>query len=135
MRYDEWLLAIAAALTVLLFAFGLHFLEKPTGKWLIWTALPVTGLAIIAALMQNVQLYSPEQAIVIERNAPAYTLPSEKNGNVERQLKEGQEVRIMEKRLDWVRVRLGNDEEGWVRKKYILPLWNTKMDDLIPKKK
>ena len=135
LRYDEWLLVIAAALTILLAAAGLHFLEKPSGKWLIWTALPVTGLAVIAAIMQNVQLYSPEQAIVIERNAPAYTLPSEKNGNVERQLKEGQEVRIMEKRLDWVRVRLGNDEEGWVQQKYILPLWNTNMDDLIPRKK
>lgn len=135
LRFDEWLLVLAAGLTVLMVAFGLRFIEKPGWKWFFWTSLPVIGLALIAAFMQNLRLYSTEQAIIIQRNAPAYTLPSEKNGTVERQLKEGQEVRIMEKRLGWVRIRIGRDEEGWVRTKYILPLWNTNMDDLIPEKK
>ncbi|MBR2426404.1 MAG: BatD family protein, partial [Lentisphaeria bacterium] len=132
LRYDEWLLVAGFAMMILLLACGLRFMEKPGWKWMALTAIPVLALAVIAASMQNLRIYSTEQAMVITHNAPVYTLPSEKNGTVGRQLKEGNEVRVMETRLDWARVRIGADEEGWIRTKDILPFWNNNMSDLIP---
>ena len=135
LRFDEWLLVIAVAFVILLIGCGLRFMEKPGWKWMVLTAIPVAGLAIIAACMQNLRIYSSEQAMVITHNAPVYTLPSETNGTVERQLKEGKEVRVMETRMDWARIRIGTDEEGWIRTKDILPFWNSDMSDLLPAEK
>lgn len=131
LRLDEWILLAALALTVCLCALGLRSLGKSAWRIVLFTAVPVLLLAVIAAACQIATLYSTAPALVIHRNAPVYSLPSTTNGKLERQLKEGEEVRLEETRLEWARIRIGEDEEGWILRKDILPLWNEDQKDLL----
>lgn len=131
LRLDEWILLAALALTVCLCALGLRSPGKSAWRIVLFTAIPVLLLAVIAAVCQIATLYSTAPALVIHRNAPVYSLPSTTNGKLERQLKEGEEVRLEETRLEWARIRIGEDEEGWILRKDILPLWNEDQKDLL----
>ena len=131
LRFDEWILAAAIGLALFLIALGL----RPRFRlgWRVTAglgALLVAG-ALTAALVQRSALYSGHQAIVVRRNAPVYSLPSETVTTVHSRLKEGREINVEEKRLGWARIRSGS-EEGWVRESDILPLWGKNMTDLIP---
>ena len=67
---------------------------------------------------------------MIVRNTPLYSLPSAESGRVEQYLKPGTEVSIEENRMDWVRVRLENNDEGWVRGANLALLWSDSPGDL-----
>ena len=49
---------------------------------------------------------------------------------MEQYLKPGTEVSIEENRMDWVRVRLENNDEGWVRGANLALLWSNSPGDL-----
>lgn len=123
MRMDEWIVAGAAGLMLCLFGTGLD---------LIWgrrvlIALCSAGaaliiLAVTCAIWQTRTTYDPDEALTVERETPVYTLPSDHSGKIESNLKAGRPVRIVERRLDWLRIRFGQ-EEGWVRRNAVQPFW------------
>jgi tetratricopeptide (TPR) repeat protein len=131
LRVDEWLVACACGLTLLLIAFGM-FLRRRSNLWQ-WPfyAGIVAVLICSAALIAKVSADDPaREAVVIVRNTPLYSLPSAESGRVEQYLKPGTEVSIEENRMDWVRVRLENNDEGWVRGANLALLWSNSPGDL-----
>ena len=130
LRFDEWILAAAVGFALLLIALSLR--TRSRGGWRLTACLGLLLLAgsLTAALAQRAALYSGRQAVVIRRNMPLYSLPSETATKIQGRLKEGREIQVEETRLGWARIRSGG-EEGWVRENGILPLWRENMTDLI----
>ena len=92
--------------------------------------LKVTGIVLIvvsaaAYLSQQNTSYDPDFAVVVAKNLPVYSLPSDQAGKVEMNLHAGEEAVIVERRMDWVRIRSGS-AEGWVHAKDITSLWSPK---------
>jgi len=134
LRIDEWFLAAAIGFALCLIALGIR--SRFRLGWRITAALGVLLLAgaLSSALIQKAALYSGCEAVVVRRNAPLFSLPSDRNAEAQNRLKEGREVKVEETRLGWARIRAGG-EEGWVREGDILPLWREDMTDLIPEEK
>ena len=131
LRVDEWLVAGAAGLTLVLIALGMFF-RRHSNLWQ-WPFYAGIVIAVIcsAALIAKVSADDPaREAVVIVRNTPLYSLPSAESGRVEQYLKPGTEVSIEENRMDWVRVRLENNDEGWVRGSNLALLWSNSPGDL-----
>ena len=131
LRLDEWLVACASGLTLVLIALGLFFRRHSN----LWQWPFYTGILIVvicsAALIAKASADDPaREAVVIVRNTPLYSLPSAESGRVEQYLKPGTEVSIEENRMDWVRVRLENNDEGWVRGSNLALLWSNSPGDL-----
>ena len=81
-------------------------------------------VAFSAVLAQGVSSYDDRAAIVIVRNAPVYALPSTQALRLaDINLQPGEEVRIVESRLDWIRIRAGA-AEGWVTRDDVQKLWD-----------
>ena len=131
LRVDEWLAACACGLALVLIALGLFFRRRSN----LWQWPFYAGIAAVvicsAALIAKVSADDPaREAVVIVRNTPLYSLPSADSGRVEQYLKPGTEVSIEENRMDWVRVRLENNDEGWVRGANLALLWSNSPGDL-----
>ncbi len=131
LRLDEWLVACACGLTLVLIALGMFFRRRTNlWQWPFYAGIVVTVICS-AALIAKVSADDPErEAVVIVRNTPMYSLPSAESGRVEQYLKPGTEVSIEENRMDWVRVRLENNDEGWVRGANLALLWSNLPGDL-----
>lgn len=124
MRPDEWLSVLAFAGMLFLISMGLRmFTRGMVWKPLALASILIAVLAASAALSQKNSSYGEKAAVVVVRNAPVYSLPSEQSGRQEMQLKAGQEIEIEERRLDWVRVRVGADE-GWMKGADVESLWS-----------
>jgi len=132
-RTDEWLAGTAIGLMLIMISTAM-LLRNRKGLWR-WF-MGAGGLVVLicaAMLTAQISAESPEkQAVVITRNAPLYSLPSEQSGRVEQYLKPGQEVHIEENRMDWIRVRLEDNSEGWLRSSSAALLWNALASDLLP---
>ena len=131
LRSDEWLIGCAAGLMLLLIGLGLYF-RSGTGlwQWPFYAGVAVTVLCSAALIAKAAADDPAREAIVIVRNTPLYSLPSAESGRVEQYLKAGAEVSIEENRMDWVRVRLENNDEGWVRGSSLAQLWSSSPGDL-----
>lgn len=124
LRPDEWMLLLAFGAALILAGLGIRRIMTARTPFRV---LFVAGCVFIAAsavasLSQKMTVYNEKYAIVTMRNAPVYSLPSEKSGRIEMKLKAGEEVLIGERRMDWVRVRSG-DAEGWMRAGDVASLW------------
>ncbi len=124
LRPDEWMFLFCCGWALLFVALGFRALKL--NRILVRSAA-AAGLVLLifpaaAHLSQGRTSYSPDYAIVTVRNLPVYSLPSAQSGKIEMKLKAGEELSIVERRLDWVRIRSG-DAEGWVRAKDISSLW------------
>jgi len=131
LRVDEWLVLCAFALTLVFVALGMFF-RRTSNLWQ-WPFYAGIVIAVIcsAALIAKVSADDPaREAVVIVRNTPLYSLPSAESGRVEQYLKPGTEVSVEENRMDWVRVRLENNDEGWVRGQNLALLWSSSPADL-----
>ena len=131
LRVDEWLAACACGLALVLIALGMFF-HRRSNLWQ-WPFYAGIALVVIcsAALIAKASADDPaREAVVIVRNTPLYSLPSAESGRVEQYLKPGTEVSIEENRMDWVRVRLENNDEGWVRGANLALLWSNSPGDL-----
>ena len=129
---DEWLLMIFMGIGTLLAAGGYFLLCGDSRSFRVITSLGICWalLSFWAFLAQNESIYNPDQALVMQKDLKVYTLPSEEAGKVEMKLPAGEEVLIVERRMEWLRIRSGN-AEGWVRSAGVMPLWNrTSMQDL-----
>lgn len=131
LRLDEWLVACSCGLALLLIALGLFFHRGSNlWKWPFSAGIAVT-LVCAAALVAKASADDPARsAVIIAADAPLYSLPSTGSGRVEQRLKPGTEVSVEEKRMDWVRVRLENNDEGWVRDADLALLWSSSPADL-----
>lgn len=131
LRTDEWVVVCAFGLALLLVALGMAIRRTSNlWQWPFYTGLAVTAICA-AALIAKASADDPaREAVVIVRNTPLYSLPSAESGRVEQYLKPGAEVSIEENRMDWVRVRLENNDEGWVRGSNLALLWSDSPGDL-----
>ena len=131
LRVDEWLVACSCGLTLVLIGLGMFF-RRRSNLWQ-WPFYAGIAIAVIcsAALIAKASADDPaREAVVIVRNTPLYSLPSSESGRVEQYLKPGTEVSIEENRMEWVRVRLDNNDEGWVRGSNLALLWSNSPGDL-----
>jgi len=123
LRPDNWLmlaaLCWAACGIVLLFRKRLS-----TSRLVAALAIPTAGIiiALAAILSQQSGTYNPENAVIIKSSTPLYVLPSELAEASDIPLKGGEDVKIIEQRLDWARVRSGN-VEGWIPSNALTRLW------------
>ena len=131
LRTDEWLVACACGLVLVLIALGMFFQRHSNlWQWPFYAGIVVVVICA-AALIAKASADDPaREAVVIVRNTPLYSLPSAESGRVEQYLKPGTEVSIEENRMDWVRVRLENNDEGWVRGANLALLWSNSPGDL-----
>lgn len=122
-RPDEWLLTAAFIwmLIWIIFAFRRQFIS---GKWIFASTILslLFFLNILAYFSQLRSTYSTKSAVVLEKNIPVYTLPSENSRVAELRLNPGEEFCIEEERHDWIRIRTGV-AEGWVRSGIVSRLW------------
>lgn len=122
-RPDEWLLMAAFTwmLIGIMFAFRRQFIS---GKWMFASVILslVFLLNIVAYFFQVGLTYSAKSAVVLQKNIPVYTLPSQNSRIAELRLNPGEELCIEEERHDWMRIRTGA-AEGWVRSDAVSRLW------------
>lgn len=131
LRVDEWVVVCAFGLALVLVSLGISFRRTSNlWQWPFYIGVAVTVICA-AALIAKMSADDPaREAVVIVRNTPLYSLPSAESGRVEQYLKPGAEVSIEENRMDWVRVRLENNDEGWVRGSNLALLWSPAPGDL-----
>ncbi|MBO4631288.1 MAG: BatD family protein [Lentisphaeria bacterium] len=125
LRPDEWLFLLCCGIALIFVASGVAVLR---GNCRLFRILLIAGVLLIALpatayFSQRATSYNPDFAIVTAKNLPVYSLPSDQAGKVEIKLRAGEEVTIMERRLDWIRIRSGATE-GWVHAKAITSLWS-----------
>ncbi len=125
LRPDEWMFLVMAGAAVVFVALGFRrFVKPPLWGSLLGGGLILAGLSFAAILAQNATSYNSSLAVVLTRNAPVYALPSTQSPRLsEINLQPGEDVSIVESRLDWVRVRSGA-AEGWVRKSDVRTIWD-----------
>ncbi len=125
LRPDEWMFLVMAGGAAVFAALGFRrFVKPPVWGPLLGTGLIVAGLSFAAIMAQNATSYNSSLAVVLTRNAPVYALPSTQSPRLsEISLRPGEDVSIVESRLDWVRVRSGS-AEGWVKKNDIRTIWD-----------
>lgn len=124
LRPDEWLCVLAAGLALVMLSIGLRKLRGDLRIW-VWLLGAGLGLALLSgvcAVAQSFSSYSPDQAIALIRNASVRTLPSESSAVSDMNLRPGQDLRVLEKRGDWMRVRSG-ESEGWLKAGDAALLW------------
>ncbi len=131
LRVDEWIVLCAFGLTLVLVALGMFFRRRSNlWQWPFYAGIAVAVICAAALIAKASAVDPAREAVVIVRNAPLYSLPSAESGRVEQYLKPGTEVSIEENRMDWVRVRLENNDEGWVRGANLALLWSNSPGDL-----
>ena len=122
-RLDEWLVIFAAGWFIIFI--GLTLRRFTAGK--VWITMLSIGfaiavLSIVAYTTEKVQIYNPNNAIVVERNVKIFTLPSKDSPKANFILSPGDQVKIQEKINKWIRIRKGKTE-GWVNKDSIKKIW------------
>ena len=127
LRPDEWLFLVCCGVSLLFFAAGTALL---IGYGRTFRILLIGGILLIAApgiayLMQQRTSYNPDFAVVTAKTVQVRSLPSDQAGKTEMNLRSGEEVTVVERRMDWVRIRSGS-AEGWVHAKDITSLWSPK---------
>ena len=128
-RFDEWILIAGLCMFILLCGLGAGFYVKKS-LWVpvVCTAAVVLLLAILALTGQNNSSYKGDYGIIPDKKTELYNMPSTESGKVIRFLKAGEEVKVLEKRLKWYRVKAGN-EEGWVKVDHLTILWPQNLAD------
>ena len=131
LRMDEWLVACACGLALVMVALGMFFQRHSNlWQWPFYAGIVVVVICTAALIAKSAADDPGHEAVVIVRNTPLYSLPSAESGRVEQYLKPGTEVSIEENRMDWVRVRLENNDEGWVRGVNLALLWSNSPGDV-----
>ena len=127
LRPDEWLFLVCCGVSLLFFAAGTALLAGfgRTFRILLIGGIVLIAVPGIAYLVQQRTSYNPDFAVVTARTLPVRSLPSDQAGKTEMTLRSGEEVTVVERRMDWVRIRSGT-AEGWVHAKDITSLWSPK---------
>ena len=123
LRPDEWL--IGAGIVWLSFWLLLAFSRVqrknyPIVQFLLVLLFVVANWAFFA---QKQSTYSPHQGVIIAQDAPLYRLPQEGDEkNAKSVLNSGEFVTLAEKRANWSRIRI-DQNEGWVKNSAVEVIW------------
>lgn len=115
LRPDQWLLVAAAAWSALWLVAALR--RRPGFNRKVFSLLLMLIILFSALTMVFFQYhdeYSGTTAVVKQNATQLRSLPSKESGKVERTVRSGTKVKIIEPRRDWVRVRLDHFE-GWMK--------------------
>ena len=113
LRPDDYLTVAAAMFAVLCLAFGLRrSLRRNTLIVVESVATALLLLSLAAAAAQAVGPYNPDRAIVIGNTLELRSLPAASSGRAEATIPGGSTAFIVERRGDWVRLRV-NGRDGW----------------------
>lgn len=125
LRPDEWLTLLCAGVALLLIAGGFRLLltSPKLFRGLLGAGILLIVVSAAAYYSQQYTSYDPDFAVVVAKNLPVYSLPSDQAGKVEMNLHAGEETVIVERRMDWVRIRTGS-AEGWVQSSGVASLWS-----------
>jgi len=123
LRPDQWMFLAFVGWAAGWLAFASRRIFRGE-KWKILLAVSIAIIIVsaVAFFSQERTSYSPDNAVIIGKNVPVYSLPSEKSGTSEFRLKAGDEVRIEEQRMNWARVRADN-VSGWIDVKDVARIW------------
>ncbi len=115
MRPDEWLLASSLffLLSGIFIAARRRFASR---SWIGFAsaAIFISLLCAAASFSQTQTSYSRDTAYIVERNISPHLLPSDNSNRASFKFNGGEEVRLVEERNGWLRVRAGN-AEGWIK--------------------
>lgn len=123
LRPDEWLLMAALCWLIGWTLVGLARLLG--GNWGRGSAALVAVIGILclgAMYTQYTSTYRANQAVVVVDDAPVFRLPTATGDQPRLNLDEGEYVRLVERRTEWTRIRVGQ-VEGWVRDETVLSYW------------
>lgn len=122
-RPDEWLLISSIALFFIFMALILrHFTRDVVWISLLFTAIVIAAVSLSASIYQCNTLYSGSDAIIIERNADIYSLPTIDSQKSKITLSPGESVKIEDIMGDWVLIR-DSKTSGWVKNSVIEKVW------------
>lgn len=123
LRPDEWL--ILAGWTLFVWGVvggGLQFRDG-TPRWLHWLAAALVLLSVTAVSLQYRGPYrSGVHAVAVSASPKLLRLPAADAGTLDVDVREGRVLRVVEKRTDWMRVRVGRNE-GWMPRDAIQFVW------------
>ncbi len=122
-RPDEWGLLAALALFLAGVYAGIQRLRRRSGiaAWI--TAGGVAFVCALAVVGQVQTTYAPGvQAVITSLRAVPRLLPSADSDQAKFALREGECVRIEERRTHWVRIRVP-EGDGWVRAEFLRTIW------------
>lgn len=123
LRPDEWMIALSMGWSLLFFSLILRrFTSSKIWVTMMSIAIFLGLLSIIAICSENSALYNHKNAVIMEKNANVYSLPTIQSSTVDLVLDPGDTVMIEEKLDSWIRIRKGN-AEGWVNKKSVELIW------------
>lgn len=113
LRPDDYLTIAAAMFAVLCLAFALRrTLRRNTLIVVESAATALLMLSLAAATAQAVGPYNPDRAIIIGSTLELRSLPAAASGRVEATIPGGSTAFVVERRGDWVRLRV-NGRDGW----------------------
>lgn len=121
LRPDEWLLCFSISFFLLCAALSLRAFAG--NRSLFFRTGGIAGvlfmiLSLVCFFTQMNSSYSGKYAIIMKEAPPVYSLPSAKSETLSMKFHAGEEVKIAERRTDFLRVRSGN-MEGWIPVKYV----------------
>lgn len=123
--HPETYILLAAAVWFIFFV--LMIFRKQLSRNCCWTVSIVCGvifaLSLVAAAAQYSSTYSPDQALVVSRNAELYTFPGVHNGKKTGLLAGGTPVKVLDEQSGYALVS-SRDQEGWTPQKNIRKLLN-----------
>ncbi len=115
LRPDHWLLVLAGAWCCFWLGAACRRKLGFNRKLLLLITIGIITLAAGTALFTQLSgPYAGNQAVVLHNGTRLRSLPSDQSGKVERTLREGDRIQIIESRRDWILVRTDN-AEGWLK--------------------
>lgn len=123
LRPDEWL--IATGWTLFLWGLAGGWLQFRGGapRWLHGVALAVVLICVTAVAAQFRGPYRRGvHAVVVSESPLLLRLPDDSADALDVRIPEGREVRVVEERTDWMRIRIGHDE-GWMHRNRVDVVW------------
>ena len=87
--------------------------RKPVFRVLAASSIALAILALASACYTDFVENDPRQAIVMKEATTLFRAPDRRSPEI-RQIHEGTEVQVKDQLAPWVKIRLGNGDEGWL---------------------
>ena len=99
-----------------------HFTHDVVWISILSSTIIIVAVSLTASIYQNNTLYSVSNAIIIERNADIYSLPSTDSQKSKIALIPGESVKIEDTMGDWILIR-DDKTSGWIKSSAIEKIW------------
>ena len=122
-RPDEWLLVCSISVFFIFIALVLRcFTHDVVWISILSGAVIIVTVSLTASVYQSNALYSGSNAIIIEKNADIYSLPSTDSQKSKITLPPGESVKIEDVMGDWALIR-DYKTSGWIKNSAIEKIW------------